>query len=108
MLDRADGRRRLIAKLSIPPGNRADYWMLRHGPMLWFRPWRLVAGLMLGCAVGVKWSALSFVAVFGILTVLWDLSARRTAGIRHWVVSGLWRDGILAFFQIIRWCWPPT
>ncbi|TLK53616.1 phospholipid carrier-dependent glycosyltransferase [Glutamicibacter sp. V16R2B1] len=101
VLDRADGRRRLIAKLSIPPGNRADYWMLRHGPMIWFRPWRLVAGLMLGCAVGVKWSALSFVAVFGILTVLWDLSARRTAGIRHWVVSGLWRDGILAFFQII-------
>lgn len=101
LLDRTDGRRRLIKKLAVPPGNRLDYWALRYGPMVWFRPWRLVAALLLGAAVGVKWSALSFVAVFGIMTVLWDMSARRTAGIRNWVISGLWRDGIIAFLTII-------
>lgn len=99
--DRVDGRRRLIAKLGVAPGHRMDYWLLRYGPAVWFRPWRLVAALMLGAAAGVKWSALSFIAVFGILTVIWDMSARRTAGIRHWVVAGLWRDGIIAFLTII-------
>src|SRR5699024_753987 len=37
-----------------------------------WRPWRLLAGLLLGMACSVKWSGLYFLAVFGIMTVLWD------------------------------------
>ncbi|MGQ0847029.1 MAG: dolichyl-phosphate-mannose--protein mannosyltransferase [Sporichthyaceae bacterium] len=44
------------------------------------RWWRLLAGVCLGLALGTKWSALPFVAAFGILTVLWDVGARRAAG----------------------------
>lgn len=44
---------------------------------LWWRPWRLVAALMLGLTIGTKWSGLYFLAVFGLMTVLWD------AGLRH-------------------------
>ncbi len=45
-----------------------------------FRYWRIGAGVCLGLALGTKWSALPFVAVFGILTALWDVGARRAAG----------------------------
>ncbi|MGQ0463791.1 MAG: dolichyl-phosphate-mannose--protein mannosyltransferase [Sporichthyaceae bacterium] len=45
-----------------------------------WRHWRLLAGVGLGMALGTKWSALPFVAAFGILTVLWDVGARRAAG----------------------------
>ena len=49
------------------------------GPVVWWRPWRWVAGLMFGAAVSVKWNALFFLAVFGLLAVWWDVSARRLA-----------------------------
>src|SRR5699024_902307 len=65
------------------------------------RPWRLAAGLLLGMACAVKWSGLYFVAVFGIMTVLWDWWARRTAAQRDWFVGGLVRDAIPAFFAIV-------
>lgn len=95
--DRAHGRLSLAKKLAVPAGNRPDDFLLTRGPMLWWRPWRLAAAVMLGCAVGVKWSALSFVAVFCVMAVLWDFSARRTAGIHKWFSSALARDGIYAF-----------
>lgn len=52
--------------------------------------WRLFAAVLLGCALGVKWSALWFVPVFGLLVVLWEVGARRSAGVRH-----PWRDTLL-------------
>jgi len=45
---------------------------VRLGP----RPWRWVAGIALGLCTGVKWSGIFFMAAFGILTVIWDLTAR--------------------------------
>ena len=100
LLDRDDGRRRLARKLARPLGNIPDAAALRTGPWLLWRPWRLVAAVCLGLAVGTKWSALAFVAVFGLMTVLWDVSARRTAGIRNWP-AGLLKDGVPAFFTLI-------
>lgn len=99
--DRFHGREKLARALATAEGSMPSPRLLAYGPWLWWRPWRLLAGVMFGCAAGVKWSALSFIAVFGLMTVLWDLSARRRAGIRHWVLGGLLREGIPAFLAII-------
>ena len=52
--------------------------------------WRLLAAVLLGCAVAVKWSALYFVPAFVLLVVLWEVGARRSAGVRR-----PWRDTFL-------------
>lgn len=104
LLDRTHGRRMLARKVAAavdpatgmpPPG------FLDHGPWMAWRPWRLVFALALGGGLGVKWSMLSFVAVFCLLSVLWDLQARRVVGVRHWFTAGILRDGVPAFFLII-------
>lgn len=105
LLDRDDGRRRLAARLSrlaaASPTGRPSALQLLSGPWLGVRWWRLAAGVCLGLAVGTKWSALFFLAGFGLLTVFWDLSARRIAGIRGWVSGGIIKDGLLAFLSIV-------
>lgn len=46
---------------------------------LGFRGWRLAAGVLLGLSCSVKWSGIWFLAGFAVLSVLWDLGARRAA-----------------------------
>ncbi|WP_423184030.1 dolichyl-phosphate-mannose--protein mannosyltransferase [Arthrobacter sp. NyZ413] len=105
LMDRDDGRRRLAARLAAlaraSKDGRPTAFQLASGPRLGFRWWRLAAGVCLGLAVGTKWSALFFVAVFGLMTVFWDMSARRIAGIRSWPSSAIIKDGIPAFFTMI-------
>ncbi|MCL2594452.1 MAG: phospholipid carrier-dependent glycosyltransferase [Promicromonosporaceae bacterium] len=108
LLDRDWSRRRLAERTALmyaelpPPKPMNDGFdhILQRGPRLGFRYWRLAAGISLGLACGVKWSGIYFVAVFGLLTVLWDFSARRRAGIRLWALDGL-IDGVFAFFAIV-------
>ncbi|KGM13967.1 dolichyl-phosphate-mannose--protein mannosyltransferase [Cellulomonas bogoriensis] len=95
LLDRDHARRRL-APGTAPPRAPA-LW----GPWSWWRPWRLAGGLLLGLAVGTKWSGLWFLAVFGLLTVGWDASTRYRAGIRRWWQAALLRDGPLAFVTVV-------
>jgi dolichyl-phosphate-mannose--protein O-mannosyl transferase len=45
--------------------------------------WRLASAAMLGCAMSVKWSALWYILLFGLLSLMWEAGARRSAGIRH-------------------------
>ncbi|MET7709762.1 phospholipid carrier-dependent glycosyltransferase [Micromonospora sp. NPDC005413] len=52
--------------------------------------WRLAAGVLLGCACAVKWSALYFVPVFALLVLFWEVGVRRSAGVRR-----PWRDTLL-------------
>jgi dolichyl-phosphate-mannose--protein O-mannosyl transferase len=66
------------------------------GPWLGWRPWRWVAGICLGLAVGSKWSGLFFVIAFGLMTVFWDMGARRAAGVRRWWWGALVLDGLYA------------
>nr|WP_307860526.1 phospholipid carrier-dependent glycosyltransferase [Actinokineospora baliensis] len=53
------------------------------GPRLGVRWWRISGGVLLGLACGVKWSGLYFMAAFGLLTIIFDLTARRAAGVRN-------------------------
>lgn len=71
------------------------------GPRLGWRPWRWVAGVSLGLALGTKWSGLYFLAVFGLMTVAWDLGARRAAGIRRWWLGTLRLDVLPAGATIL-------
>lgn len=105
LMDRDDGRRRLAARLTVLAGaskdGRPTPSQLASGPWLGLRWWRLAAGVCLGLAVGTKWSALFFVAAFGLLTVFWDMSARRIAGIRSWPSAAIIKDGVPAFLSVI-------
>ncbi|TLP98097.1 phospholipid carrier-dependent glycosyltransferase [Nesterenkonia salmonea] len=98
LVDRYSGRRRLAGWAAETSGDSAQW---TTGPVLLWRPWRLAAGVLLGCAVAVKLSALSFVLVFGIMVVLWDLQARRIIGVRKWVRSGLLFDALPATLTVL-------
>ncbi|MCU1655463.1 MAG: putative protein O-mannosyl transferase [Pseudonocardiales bacterium] len=50
-------------------------------PTLGPRPWRLLAGVMFGAACAVKWTALSFFALFVLLSLVWDRAALKSAGV---------------------------
>lgn len=71
-----------------------------HGPKFGLRPWRVLAGFMLGCATATKWNAIFFVAAFAILTVLWDRGTRRALGVRNPSLSTLRRDAGWAFLTL--------
>nr|WP_166649073.1 phospholipid carrier-dependent glycosyltransferase [Naumannella halotolerans] len=91
-------------------GRLAD-WLTQHklpdlggrfGPLLLWRPWRLVAGICWGLAIGTKWSSLVVLAGFALLTLYWDVSARRLAGAGSRAWWGVLRDGIPAFvYQVV-------
>ena len=52
-------------------------------PTLGPRPWRLVGGVMLALACGVKWTALSFFVAFVIMSLWWDRGALKSAGVKR-------------------------
>jgi len=73
----------------------------RFGPALMVRPWRIAAGVCFGLALGTKWNALYILAAFALLSLAWDVGARRLAGARTNPVFGLLRDGIPAFISLV-------
>ncbi len=90
LIDRDQARERLAARVAA--GALADGF----GPGLGFRWWRLAAAVCLGLCVGTKLSGLFFVAVFGLMTVLWDAGARRAAGVQGWFLGAVAKDGVPA------------
>jgi len=65
------------------------------------RWWRIAAGVCLGLACGTKWTALFYLAAFGLLTVAWDYGARRSVGQRRVWLRWLVFDAVPAFFQMV-------
>jgi dolichyl-phosphate-mannose--protein O-mannosyl transferase len=94
VIDRDRTRERLVRLSEAGADLAAVGWL----GMRW---WRLAAGLCFGLAIGTKWSALFFVAAFGLLTVAWDYGARTSAG----QVRPFWRwlgtDAVPAFLQTV-------
>jgi dolichyl-phosphate-mannose-protein mannosyltransferase len=87
IVDRDQVRQRLVAV--VREGRAADTpW----GPRLGFRWWRVAAGLSLGLATAVKWSGVYFVIGFALLSVIWDVTARRAAGVPRPVMGTVVRD----------------
>jgi dolichyl-phosphate-mannose-protein mannosyltransferase len=97
LVDRDYARRRYADwSARIPPG------VVRTGlgPLLVWRPWRLAAGVLLGLACATKWSGLFAVVVLGLLTVVWEIGARKAAGAPFpWL--GSFTDGLVAYVTIV-------
>jgi dolichyl-phosphate-mannose-protein mannosyltransferase len=96
LLDRDAVRGRVSAMWPVGSGRTARGLgpgpIGRLGPGLGVRPWRIAAGATLGLAVGVKWSGLWFMALFGVLAVVWDLQLRRELRVRHPLRGVVLRD----------------
>lgn len=102
LLDRDWARRRFADALPVdadgllrPSAAVGD--RLRLG----WRPWRIAAGVMLGLAFATKWNGLYILAAFGLLTIAWDIGARRTAGAARPYLSVLRRDLLPAFVSTV-------
>ena len=95
--DRDYFRQKLADHIQTLPGGTLDG---KPGPFI-FRPWLIVSGLMFGLACGTKWNAVYPLAVFGILVVIWSVSARRLAGTRSAWPMSLVKDGIPAFISMV-------
>lgn len=93
LLDREQARRRLAARTAAVLDSGAA---LGLGPRLGWRWWRFAAAVSLGLCIGTKWSGIYFLAVFGLLSVAWDATARRSVGVRRWAPAALWRDAVPA------------
>ncbi len=93
LLDRDRSRTALAARVGqaraagLPPSVGADAW-------LGWRPWRWLAAACLGLALATKWSAIWYIAAFGLLTILWDLGARRAAGSQDAVATTFFKDAL--------------
>lgn len=102
LVDRDRTRARLAA--ALPTGEdglaRPDAEVGDRFRLGW-RPWRLAAGVCLGLSAATKWNGLYFLAAFGLMTVLWDVAARRTAGARHPYRAVLRRDILPAFVSTV-------
>ncbi|MEW9514695.1 dolichyl-phosphate-mannose--protein mannosyltransferase [Streptomyces bacillaris] len=102
VVDRDHARRRLAAALPVDEEGvlRPDARIAETSRLGW-RPWRLAAGVMLGLAFATKWNGLYVLAAFGLMTVLWDVGARRTAGAAKPYLAVLRRDLVPAFVSTV-------
>ncbi len=98
VLDRQWASTRLAARLSqIRVDERAPSW----GPLVWWRPWLLLAGVAFGAACAVKWSGVWFLAIFGIYVVIMDALDRRRLGIPLWFSAAALKQAPIAFLTMV-------
>lgn len=102
LIDRDWARRRLAAALPVDEDGvlRPDAG-IAEGLRLGWRPWRIAAGISLGLAFATKWNGLYIMVAFGLMTVLWDVGARRTAGAVQPYKAVLKRDLVPAFVSTV-------
>ncbi|MGW0995463.1 dolichyl-phosphate-mannose--protein mannosyltransferase [Streptomyces sp. NPDC002523] len=90
VVDRDYARARLAAALPVDADGRVrPDARTTDNFFLYWRPWRLAAGVLLGLAIGTKWNGLYFLVAFFVMTVLWDVGARKVAGGRHPYLASL-------------------
>lgn len=108
--DRDLVRRRFAAATAA--GSMLDF---PGGLPLGARWWRFAAGFLLGCATAVKWNGAYWILAFGIMSVIWDISARREYGLRNPVsavfrrdlIPSLWSLGVVPVLTYLGsyWAW---
>ncbi|WP_244229604.1 phospholipid carrier-dependent glycosyltransferase [Rathayibacter sp. VKM Ac-2805] len=71
------------------------------GPVLWWRPWLLAAGVLFGLAAGVKWTGVYFLAAYGVYAVVVDALMRRRAGVPFWGSGAILKQGPVTFLLVV-------
>jgi dolichyl-phosphate-mannose-protein mannosyltransferase len=94
LLDRRWAELRLAEKVAAGP---LPSW----GPVLWWRPWLLVAGVVFGLAAGVKWTGIYFLAAYGVYLVVVDALMRRRAGVPFWGSGAVLKQGPVTFLLVV-------
>ena len=87
LCDRDDVRARMAVVLADGRIDDSPF-----GPRLGVRWWRFATGVLLGLGCAVKWSGVYWLAAFAVLTLVFDLTARRAAGVRRPWVGTIVRD----------------
>ncbi len=67
-------------------------WGDRAGVALGARWWRFGCGFFMGLTLAIKYNGVYWIAAFGVLSVIWDITARREIGVRRPVVAVVRRD----------------
>ncbi|WP_078859887.1 phospholipid carrier-dependent glycosyltransferase [Streptomyces rubellomurinus] len=96
LLDRDRTRARLAAALG-----GVENAELAQRLRLGWRPYRIAAGVCIGLTCATKWSGLYVMAAFGLMSVLWDVGARRLAGAPRPYAAVLTRDVLPAFVSVV-------
>ena len=96
IVDRDDIRARL-ARADAEGRVGVSTW----GPRLGVRWWRFGAGILLGLACGTKWSGVYFIVAFGLMSVLFDLFARRTYRVGRPLLGTAVRDLGPALYALV-------
>ncbi|MFD7961606.1 dolichyl-phosphate-mannose--protein mannosyltransferase [Streptomyces zaomyceticus] len=102
VLDRDRTRKRLAGALPEDEEGvlRPDAEVAESLRLGW-RPWRIAAGVMLGLAAATKWNGLYVMVGFGLMTVLWDVGGRRTAGAVRPYLAVIKKDLVPAFVSVV-------
>ncbi|KMS70554.1 membrane protein [Streptomyces viridochromogenes] len=102
VIDRDKARAKLAAALPADADGRVrpDAHLAETLRLGW-RPYRWLAGLMLGLAIGTKWNGLYFLVAFGLMTVVWDVGARKVAGAHRPYTAVLKHDLGFAFLATV-------
>lgn len=98
LLDRRWSAGRLAAKVAAArAAGRDPAW----GPVLWWRPWLIAAGILCGLCAGVKWTGFYFLAFFAVYTVVVDAVARRREGLPFYVSGALLKQAPATFVLMV-------
>lgn len=71
------------------------------GPILWWRPCLVLAGVAFGLMSGTKWSGVYFVAIFGVYVVISEVLLRHRAGIGFPLSSAVLQQSWATFLLMV-------
>ena len=98
LLDREWHARRLAARVAAGRSGGGDpAW----GPVLWWRPWLIAAGVLTGLCAGVKWSGFYFLAFFAVYVVVVDVVARRRERLPFYISAAVLKQAPATFVLMV-------
>lgn len=77
-----------------------DFELAKPG-VIWFRPWLIATGVILGLAASIKWSGFYLIAFIGLYVVSSELLMRRASGQPYWLSRGLLTQGFASFVNLV-------
>ncbi|MGN6760883.1 MAG: dolichyl-phosphate-mannose--protein mannosyltransferase [Leifsonia sp.] len=98
LLDRRWAADRLSARVAAERSSGRDpAW----GPVLWWRPWLIAAGIICGLCAGVKWTGFYFLAFFAVYVVIVDAVARHREALPFPISGALLKQAPATFVLMV-------